>query len=124
MISQDTFEKVRHLLASGELSRSRIALLTCVSRATVRRIASGKRPGFRPDAEGGYDVADVGQDVADVGPLRRCPGCGGQVFLPCRLCRVRGMIERGRYARHEARRAAARAALVAVLRGQRSRLSA
>ncbi len=117
MISQDTFEKVRHLLASGELSRSRIALLTCVSRATVRRIASGKRPGFRPDAEGGYDVADVG-------PLSRCPGCGGQVFLPCRLCRVRGMIERGRYARHEARRAAARAALVAVLRGQRSRLSA
>ena len=117
MISPMKLEKIRRLLAKGRLSRTRIAHLTRVSRATIRRIALEKRRQMSP-------LSPVDNETNEADTLKRCPGCGGIVRFPCRLCRVRGRIERRQAERCEERRAAARAALVAVLKAQRSRVSA
>ncbi len=99
MISPLLVDNVRALLAQPGYSQRRIAALTGVSRASVGAIASGRRPDYpaRRDPEDEFDALESG-------PAVRCPTCGGRVFLPCRLCRVRAIKQRDR----ERRRAAAR----------------
>jgi transcriptional regulator with XRE-family HTH domain len=84
MIAPQIVDEVRRLLAEGRLSQRQIARATGVSRGTVGAIASGRRPDYhnlRPALD-----EDLLQPT---GPPQRCPGCGGMVYLPCRLCRVR-----------------------------------
>ncbi len=84
MITPKIVAEIRRLLAEGMSSQRRIARLTGVSRGTVGAIASGKRPD--------YDVLQQPGDDAweePAGPPKRCPHCGGRVYLPCQLCRVR-----------------------------------
>jgi hypothetical protein len=71
-------------------SERRIAELMGVSRGTVRAIAS--------DATFERRRLDV---LADRLPQkrklpRRCPICGGLVYFPCRLCKVRAYAARMR----------------------------
>jgi transcriptional regulator with XRE-family HTH domain len=85
MIAPTLITEVRRLLAEGKLSQRKIAQVTGVSRGTVGAVAAGKRPDYET-LRGLYDEAE-GEPA---GPPERCPGCGGMVYLPCRLCRVRG----------------------------------
>ena len=83
--------EIRRMLAQGELSQRKIAEQTGVSRGTVGAIALGRRPEYqdrRQDAGGDFEPPG--------GPLRRCPGCGGMVLMPCLLCHVRGLKQRQR----------------------------
>lgn len=73
-------DEVERLLAEGKISQRKIAKLVGMSRGTVNSIALGRRPRISapPDELQPFS-----------GPLVRCPGCGGKVFMPCLLCRVR-----------------------------------
>lgn len=82
MIGSGMVAEIRRLLAEGRLSQRKIAKLTGISRATISAIASGRRPDYQPRPAN--DLFDRPQ-----GPPRRCLGCGGLVYLPCKLCRVR-----------------------------------
>ena len=83
MIASSVVEQIRLLLAEGTLSQRKIARVVGVSRGTVDAIASGRRsdPVRRCDDE--FEES--------LGPLGSCPECGGRVYLPCRLCRVRSV---------------------------------
>ena len=83
MIEPSVVEEVRRLLAEGKLSQRKIARHIGISRATVGAIASGKRPDYTPRPRSEDDLYQPS------GPPARCPGCGGVVYLPCRLCHVR-----------------------------------
>lgn len=87
MIAQEMVQEIRRLLAAGALSQRKIARVTGVSRATISAIASGKRPDNPPR------VRDEEED-RPLGPPVRCSGCGGRVYIPCRLCRVRAIKRR------------------------------
>lgn len=82
MIGVGMVAEIRRLLAEGQLSQRKIAKLTGISRATIGAIASGRRPDYEPRQAD--DLFDRPQ-----GPPRRCRNCGGLVYLPCKLCRVR-----------------------------------
>jgi hypothetical protein len=84
MIAMETVAEIERLLGEGNLSQRKIALLTGVSRGSVGLIASGKRPDREILQEPAEDNADE-----PVGPPQRCAGCGGLVYMPCRLCRER-----------------------------------
>ncbi len=92
MIHPALIDEVRRLLAEGRLSQREIARQTQVSRGTVSLISRGRRPD--------YDTREAELDDWPTrrGPMVRCPGCGGWVQAPCRLCRVRGLkhVERER----------------------------
>lgn len=97
MIPPNLVDEVRRLLAERALSQRRIAVLTGVSRASVGQIARGRRPDYQPRPPRDIDLDEP------LGPFERCPGCGGRVFLPCRLCRVRAIqakaLDRARFRR-------------------------
>jgi len=84
MIPNWRVAEIRGMLLEGKLSQRRIAERAGVSRGTVSAIALGKRPD-REDRR----QAVPGDFVPPSGPLRRCPGCGGMVQMPCLLCHVR-----------------------------------
>ena len=90
MIAHAKLDEIRELLGDKSLSQRDIAKMTGVSRGTVRAIANNP------------ELADRRRDVAaDRVPAkrkvpRRCPTCGGKVYLPCRLCRVRAYAARMR----------------------------
>jgi transcriptional regulator with XRE-family HTH domain len=92
-ITRAIVEDVLRLLGEKKLSQRKIAKRIGISRATVGSIASGKR---LPSE----DRIPLGNDDFDrpLGPPTRCKGCGGMVYLPCRLCQVRALKakERGR----------------------------
>jgi hypothetical protein len=81
MIARETVEQIQRLLAEGNVSQRGIARLMGVSRGTVNAIAQGKRREPRP--------AKPEEEDLPCGPPQRCPTCGGFVYMPCRLCRVR-----------------------------------
>lgn len=87
MIAPDVVLEIKRLLAIGQSSQRTIARLTGVSRATVGMIASGQRADCVPRPR---------DDEFDrpAGPPIRCPTCGGRVYAPCRLCRVRALKRR------------------------------
>jgi hypothetical protein len=93
MIAVDKVIEIRRLLALGQLSQRNIATLTGTSRGTVGAIASGTRPE--------YESRPARQDECGepLGPAVRCPGCGGKVYLPCRLCYLRQRQEQAWQAR-------------------------
>ena len=74
-------EEAERLLHEGRLSQRKIAKLIGISRSSVHNLARGKRPRLGPKPSD--DVPYFS------GPLERCPGCGGRVYMPCLLCRVR-----------------------------------
>jgi len=61
-----------------------------VSRGTVSAIATGRR-GEEVRRQSNDDYAALGQPT---GPVERCPGCGGMVEMPCRLCRAQSVAAR------------------------------
>lgn len=84
MLALGKVKEVERLLAEGKLSQRKIAQAVGVSRATVSGIASGKRPDYEART---HDRAE--EEFEPLGPIERCPSCGGRVYMPCRLCRVR-----------------------------------
>jgi hypothetical protein len=88
MIAHERLAEIRRLLGEPSISQVQIAQMTGVSRGTVRAIA--KDP----------ELADRRRDraldriSAKRKSPRRCPTCGGKVYLPCRLCRVRAYAAR------------------------------
>ena len=85
MIAPKVVDEVRRLLAEGKLGQRKIAKRMRISRGTVGAIATGRRPDC--ESPGKTRPRDGSPEVA--GPPRRCPGCGGTVYMPCRVCRVR-----------------------------------
>lgn len=96
MLSAVRERQIRMLLAEGKLSQRVVANLTGASRATVNAIARGRRNvGFQSST----DTAAV---FARRQRPQRCPGCGGMVYLPCHLCRVRRYLLANRVKRSAA----------------------
>ena len=85
MIDPKVIDTVRQLLAEGKLSYREIALRTGISRSTISSVASGKR--VADDTK----FLENDAPLQPPGPARRCPNCGGLVYLPCKLCRARAM---------------------------------
>ncbi|MCE9604543.1 MAG: hypothetical protein K8U03_06510 [Planctomycetia bacterium] len=81
MLSNIVVEEIRRLLAEGKLSQRAISKQTGISRGTITAISMNRRNERVPRREEPLD--------ADLGPPARCPTCGGTVYMPCRLCRVR-----------------------------------
>ncbi|MHC4398617.1 MAG: hypothetical protein ACYTG0_02955 [Planctomycetota bacterium] len=93
MIAPLVVKEIERLLADGELSQRKIAHVTGVSRGTVGAIASGKRRDYvTPPAD---EEADSQRPT---GPPQRCAECGGMVYMPCRLCRLRKLVGESRAA--------------------------
>jgi len=84
ILTPQMVDEVRRLLAEKKQSQRAVARLTGVSRGTVGRIAHGEKL----QCEDPIWRKRQGADFPS-GPLRRCPTCGGRVYMPCRLCRVR-----------------------------------
>jgi hypothetical protein len=84
MIEPQLVEQVERMLAEGKLSYRKIARFTGVSRGTIGAIASGRRR-IQPRRICFWEEEPVVPDV----PPQRCPQCGGMVYMPCRLCRMR-----------------------------------
>jgi transcriptional regulator with XRE-family HTH domain len=101
MIAPSVVHEIKRLLAEGKYSQRKIARITGVSRGTVGAVASGKRRDYAARARD--PELELEQPT---GPPQRCPGCGGLVYLPCRLCHVRKLVAEGRIARPPARREA------------------
>lgn len=81
MIEPKVVEQIQQLLAEEKLSHRKIAQLTGVSRGTIGAIATGKRC-IRPRMMYPWDEEPLVPDI----PPRRCPDCGGMVYMPCRVC--------------------------------------
>jgi hypothetical protein len=94
MLAQAVVEQISQLLQEGRTSQRKIARRLGVSRGTVSAIAHGERPDYL-SVRGGE-----GDDFfTPLGPPRRCPGCGGMVYMPCLLCHIRGLPRVDRHRR-------------------------
>ncbi len=89
MIAPEAVQRIREMLREGTHPQRKIARLTGVSRGTVGAIALGRRPDYPAKPRSGADDSSP-----FTGPLQRCPGCGGMVFMPCRMCQARSIKER------------------------------
>ncbi len=87
MLADAMIDRVCQLLAEGKLSQRKIARLLGISRGTVGSLAKGKRPHVRKTAWMDEELFDP------QGPPARCHGCGGMVYHPCHLCRIRRLDE-------------------------------
>lgn len=85
MIEPAKVAVIERLLVDPTLSQRKIAKMVGVSRATVAGIANGTRPDYASRTARGYLHEPTG-------PVVRCPGCGGRVYSPCHLCRVRRIV--------------------------------
>ena len=116
MIAPAKVKEIEDLIAEGRLSQRKIARLTGISRATIGAIAAGRRP----DYDERHRLRQLELAEEPLGPRQRCPGCGGVVYMPCRLCRVRRIKSQEQAAlkfyRREARKAALRRLLSAIRR--------
>ena len=119
MLALAKIMEVQRLLADGHLSIRKISAATGVSRTTISGIASGRRPDYEALRRARLE------EYQPSGPLARCAECGGLVYTPCRLCRLRKAKEkeqdRLRELRRKARQMAARQLLVAVWRASQER---
>jgi hypothetical protein len=92
MIDGHMIRTIRALLAQNCLSKRAIAEVCQVSRTVVDAVARGERmPSESRDA--------TPDTLVEVGVPRRCPGCGGMTYMPCRACSVRAWTKRRRAAR-------------------------
>jgi hypothetical protein len=89
MLSADIIREVRRLLDEDELSQRSIAARLKVSRGLVGAVAQGDR--LPREAQSRWAAMRGGQVYPE-----RCPGCGGMVYLPCRLCSTRSFSARHR----------------------------
>ncbi len=90
MIAPAVARQIRRLLHEKQLSHRLIAAAAGVCRGTVVKIAAGRGPDGQPHGSGD------GEDFQDPAwPLERCPGCGGMVHMPCRLCHVQSLLQSG-----------------------------
>ncbi|MBA4018518.1 MAG: hypothetical protein C0483_15225 [Pirellula sp.] len=81
MLSNALIEAAQRLLMEGKLSHRAIAKKLDVSRGSVTAIETGLLR---------THLAKVPDDAPlETGPIERCESCGGRVYMPCRLCRVR-----------------------------------
>ena len=87
MLPPSVVNEIRRLLTGEGLSYREIVRITGVSRGTVGLIARGKRPDYEARR-----VARGDDPLEPTGPPQRCPGCGGLVYLPCRLCDARKLV--------------------------------
>ena len=87
MIAPSLINEVRRLLAEGRYSQRKIGEMTGVGRGTVNAVARGKRPDYDEPRHTPEDGPEK-----PTGPPGRCKGCGGIVYMPCRLCRTRKLI--------------------------------
>ena len=84
-------ELVEKLLAGG-VSQRQTAIRAGVSRCTVARIKIGRwRREYRARL-----VRRMNRELKSNGKIVQCPSCGAKVELPCRACRVRGLLAAGR----------------------------
>ncbi len=97
MLQKEKVLEVKRLLDEGCLSRRAIAEQTGVSRGSVNAIANGDR-GLH-----GAGPEEVLQFPFRSTVAKRCPGCGGLVYMPCVLCEAR---DRGLRDSSDANRAA------------------
>jgi hypothetical protein len=90
MIRDEQRHEVERLLGSSDLTCSQIARQVGVSRTTVWAIGSGRHEVHR---RGRREEVDWDQTLAPqpLEPPRRCRGCGGLVYPPCRLCHIRSL---------------------------------
>ncbi len=84
MIAPNIVAEVRRLLTESKFSHRQVARLTGVSRNTVGAIAAGRHRNDNLPKEPCDDDSEK-----PAGPPRRCPGCGGLVYMPCLLCRAK-----------------------------------
>jgi hypothetical protein len=88
MIAEVKVREIERLLADGTFSQRKIAKMTGISRAVVGTIAAGSRPDYEARR------LERQQNLPEpLGPVGRCPGCGGLVYTPCIVCRVRRIKE-------------------------------
>jgi hypothetical protein len=87
MIAEQIVTRVEQLLAEGNLSHRKIAREIGVSRGTIGAIASGRR-NIQPRPKWFLEDEPFVPDT----PPKRCPQCGGMVYMPCRACRTREML--------------------------------
>jgi len=83
MLPDETIAEIRRLLAEGNLSHRKIARRMGVSRGTVHTVAVGRPRRIAPPRDERQPVD------RHSGPPKRCPECGGLVYLPCQLCKAR-----------------------------------
>jgi transcriptional regulator with XRE-family HTH domain len=117
MLAPAKVDEAKRLVDEGKLSQRKIAKLLGMSRATVAAIASGKRPDYEARRRA------LAAEEEPLGPIERCPTCGGRVYMPCRLCRVRRSLAReqriAKMLRRRAREEAIHRLLNAVARAAR-----
>ena len=85
MIAPTKVAEIRGLLAAGTCSYRKIAAATRISRSTIQAIALGRRTDYSLIRRRDLEL------FPELGPVVRCPGCGGRVHWPCRLCHVRSL---------------------------------
>lgn len=83
MLTPQQVIEIQSLLHSSALPMREIARRSGVSRGTVQAIADGRRQAAPQWPRNDETRTD------DERPPRRCAGCGGLVYPPCRLCQVR-----------------------------------
>lgn len=84
-LSPTTKHLIRRLLATG-FTRHEIAQKVGVSPASITRINRGKDRPKRPSKPLELDDLPPGYDPSQI---KRCNGCGNQVYLwPCLKCRL------------------------------------
>jgi transcriptional regulator with XRE-family HTH domain len=113
MIALAKVKETERLLATTELSQRKIAARVGISRATVAAIASGKHRDYEARL-----IARM-EESQPLGPLARCAGCGGMVYMPCRLCKIRALKDRERQVLRAGRRAARELAVRRLLEAVR-----
>lgn len=88
-ITAKLVRQVQKLWAAEKWSQRKIARKLGLCRKSVRRIVDVQRglQVHRPDDEPPIDAPPAERP-------QRCPGCGGKVYLPCRLCAARRITQR------------------------------
>jgi hypothetical protein len=86
MLSMCLVEEIERLLAAGH-SRRDVARIVGVSRNTVNRIAAGRRPEILDPIE--TELSSLPRKRP-----KRCTICGGMVYMPCKLCRMRAKLSK------------------------------
>jgi hypothetical protein len=119
MLASVKVKAAERLLSEGKLSHRKIARAVGISRASVGAIALGRRPDYEARQ------LERAAQVEPLGPLARCPQCGGMVYTPCRLCRVRALLlkeqETARAMRKRARELALKRLVAAVWKASQTR---
>ena len=82
MLDSHIVKRIKTLLTVKKWSLRKIVKLTGVSRSTVLAIAAKKWTEHPP-------LLSDEALLAPLDPPERCPTCGGMVFMPCLLCRLR-----------------------------------